>query len=122
MSAAQNRHLEAMRRRNQLTHERQPERLESRYTLLYGAIAGGAAETTVYPLIVLQRRMQVATMQAAQEAARSGGAAVVRKGGLAAMRSAAVSVYKAQGLAGFYTGYLPNILQVPPSRPNQHHC
>ena len=50
--------------------------------------------------------------QAAQAATRSGGsAAAVRTSGLSAMRSAAVTLYKAQGLGGFYIGYLPNILQ-----------
>lgn len=97
-----------MRRKDGLAHER----LSGGYSLLYGAIAGGTAETVVYPLIVVQRRMQMATMQAAQQAGRTGGAALAQKGGLAVMRSAAAELYRAHGLQGFYIGYLPNILQV----------
>ena len=31
--------------------------------LLYGALAGGAAETAVYPLAVVQRRLQLSAMR-----------------------------------------------------------
>ena len=40
-----------------------------------------------------------------------GGLAAVQRRGLAAMWGAAVSVYRSQRVAGFYTGYVPNILQ-----------
>lgn len=92
--------------------EHAQQRLSGMYTLLYGAIAGGAAESVVYPLIVVQRRMQLATMQAAHAAGREGGAALAQKGGLSALRSAAVTLYRTHGVGGFYIGYLPNILQV----------
>lgn len=104
----QNKHLADLRRQDGLAHER----LTGMYSLLYGAIAGGTAESVVYPLIVVQRRMQLATMQAAQQAGRTDGAALAQKRGLAMMRSAAIALYKAHGLRGFYIGYLPNILQV----------
>ena len=100
----QNQHLADLRRKDALQHER----LTGMYTLLYGAIAGGAAESAVYPLIVVQRRMQLATIHAG----RAGGAAAAKEGGLALMRSAAVALYREHGLRGFYIGYLPNILQV----------
>ena len=131
----QNRHLAALRREDGQPHEQ----LTATYMLLYGAMAGGAAETAVYPLAVVQRRLQLTAMRViimfgpstmlvlqdctvayllqphglalAQAVTSGGGLAAVQRRGLAAMWAAAASVYRSQGVAGFYTGYLPNILQ-----------
>ena len=48
-------------------------------------------------------------MQAVRQGAQSG---LTQQRGLAAMFAAATGVFRTQGLAGFYTGYVPNILQV----------
>ncbi len=48
-------------------------------------------------------------MQAVRQGAQPG---LIQQRGLAAMFAAATGVFKVQGVAGFYTGYVPNILQV----------
>ena len=55
----QNRHLAALRREDGQPHDQ----LTATYMLLYGAMAGGAAETAVYPLAVVQRRLQLSAMK-----------------------------------------------------------
>jgi hypothetical protein len=71
------------------------------YTLLYGALAGAAAETFLYPLEVIRRKMQLqsmaagaSAMQAASAAAAAGGGAA----GAAAAAAAAPNVLRQHGL------------------------
>lgn len=113
------------------------------YTLLYGAVAGAAAETILYPLEVIRRKMQLQSMAAgaaylasnsapnvlrqhglkaasgalvpAGAAAGTFGAAGVPGAALARIAAACAAIIQADGLKGFYAGLLPNMLQVLPS-------
>jgi hypothetical protein len=118
--------------------------LPAAYTLLYGALAGAAAEVMVYPLEVIRRKMQLLSMAsgAASAASSSGpilrglkahrlpppiaaaaagsGAAAAAAGGPGHAASGRIlaacsAILKAAGPAGFYSGLLPNMLQVLPS-------
>ena len=62
----------------------------------------------VYPLEVVRRRMQ--TIAAAQ----GGGCG---RGGLSMFQRAALDIWRRERLRGFYTGMLPNIVQVWQSGP-----
>jgi hypothetical protein len=122
------------------------------YSLLYGALAGAAAETFLYPLEVIRRKMQLQSMPAgaavlsspgnAAAAAAAAAPSILRQHGLKAASGALVptgagmgsfgaagvpgtavgriaaacsAIVRADGFAGFYTGLLPNMLQVLPS-------
>lgn len=113
------------------------------YTLLYGAIAGGASEAVLYPLEVIRRRMQLQSMAAGAAAFAAGGsgapgAAGLLKaatgalaphgaahipawppgtppGALARVAAACTAIIRADGPRGFYSGLAPNMLQVLPS-------
>eukprot|EP01023_Acetabularia_acetabulum_P049641 TRINITY_DN5308_c0_g2_i2.p1 TRINITY_DN5308_c0_g2~~TRINITY_DN5308_c0_g2_i2.p1 ORF type:complete len:220 (-),score=48.68 TRINITY_DN5308_c0_g2_i2:127-765(-) len=102
-------------------------------TLLYGGIAGVAAESVVYPLEVLRREMQVQSAVIAS-VLKSGVASVdydhygynifdshfeklkVNKTGtLTQIKAAVTQITRTKGLRGFYSGLAPNILQVMPN-------
>lgn len=122
------------------------------YSLLYGALAGAAAETFLYPLEVIRRKMQLQSMAAgaavlaspgnAAAAAAAAAPNLLRQHGLKAASGALVpsgagmgsfgpagvpgtavgriaaacsAIVRADGVAGFYAGLLPNMLQVLPS-------
>lgn len=108
------------------------------YTLLYGAVAGAASETILYPLEVVRRKMQLQSMVAGAAVVASNTAAnAVRHHGLKAaagalspagavavaapsaafarVAAACTAIIQADGVAGFYAGLLPNMLQVLPS-------
>lgn len=98
------------------------------FTLLYGGLAGVAAETAVYPLQMLQRHLQIqshldsasiakgalSAKHALKAAQSSRPASLVSRSALR-LRSAAAVIYSRHGLAGFYTGILPNVMQVLPN-------
>lgn len=102
--------------------------LPAAYTLMYGAAAGAASEVVVYPLEVIRRRMQLISMQRgaaaatgslmrAQAVVMAASATAESPAALAVQRLvyATTSIMKVQGVAGLYSGLLPNMLQVLPS-------
>lgn len=114
-----------------------PTELPALYTLIFGAAAGAAAEVIVYPLEVIRRKMQLLSMASGSASASSGGALLrgLKAHGPGAMAAAVgggssmaqpfrpsqnivaacAAIIRAGGLAGFYAGLLPNMLQVLPS-------
>ena len=76
------------------------------YTLLYGAMAGVAAEFTVYPLEVIRRRLQLQSIH---------GLSSSQSSGLVNMGRMFVQVVQAEGLIGLYSGVMPTAIQVMPS-------
>mmetsp|Transcript_14880 Transcript_14880/g.44931 ORF Transcript_14880/g.44931 Transcript_14880/m.44931 type:complete len:473 (+) Transcript_14880:269-1687(+) len=116
------RHLAGQVRRGE------PKGLGTAFTLLYGGLAGVAAETAVYPLQVVQRNLQLHTASEAGKSAVTALSAtqalrLAKMPGLAQplvrsvfrFRAALSAVYVSQGLAGFYAGLLPNVMQVLPN-------
>lgn len=117
-------------------HQQQHLELPVLYTLLYGAVAGAASESILYPLEVIRRKMQLQSMVAGATTAAN---SVVRQHGLKAaagaltpatagtlggaapaaafarIAAACTAIMQADGVAGFYAGLLPNMLQVLPS-------
>ncbi|KAG1679639.1 hypothetical protein FOA52_006156 [Chlamydomonas sp. UWO 241] len=107
----------------------QPIHLDALRTMMFGAVSGMCSELVVYPLEVVRRRMQLQSMAAAAArtgipghqvaplvaaaAAAAAGAPVAR--GAARVASTIRDVWRADGLAGFYSGMKPNLLQVLPS-------
>mgnify|MGYP001807710633 CR=1 FL=1 len=112
------------------------------YSLLYGALAGAAAETFLYPLEVIRRKMQLQSMAAGAAVAAAAAPTMLRQHGLKAasgallptgagagsfgaagvpgtaagrIAAACSAIVRADGVAGFYAGLLPNMLQVLPS-------
>ena len=71
-------------------------------TMLFGAAAGAAAQTTVFPIEMVQRRLQLQGM-AGQE--------VLYKN----MVDAFVKICKKEGLPALYAGLLPNYLKLIPA-------
>jgi hypothetical protein len=122
-------------------HQQQQLELPVLYTLVYGALAGAAAETFLYPLEVIRRKMQLQSMAAGTaQFAGSSTANLLRQHGFKAVTGAAMSpagaasgatgasgvalariaaacsaIIRTDGFAGFYAGLLPNMLQVLPS-------
>jgi len=87
------------------------EAMDPRFNLLYGGLAGICAETSVYPLEVLRRRLQLI-----QAATRSGHFGSVRAfGNLSSMSKLLEIILKRDGFKGLYAGVLPTICQVLPS-------
>ena len=87
--------------------------LDPLHSLLFGALAGAAAESSVYPFEVIRRRMQ--TMAAAAAVSTSGGGGAVtaaRVASLVAFRQAATDIWARDRLRGFYSGIVPNTVQV----------
>lgn len=71
-------------------------------TMIFGGLAGAAAQTGVYPLEMVQRRIQVQGMK---------GAAVVYKN----MFHGIYVVAKTEGFAALYAGLLPNYAKILPA-------
>ena len=72
-------------------------------TMCFGALAGAAAQTGVYPLEMIQRRIQVAGM---------------KKGGTLAYKNMFQGIYvvgKNEGIGALYAGLLPNYAKILPS-------
>ena len=94
-----------------------PRRLGPRETLAFGAVAGAAAELTIYPAEVVRRRMQLEAAAAAgaiRRAAAAGGG-VALTAARHTFRSAATALLAERGVAGLYAGLGANMLQVLPS-------
>ena len=70
--------------------------------LACGGMAGAIAQTITYPLDVLRRRMQVASMPSSPFRYKG-------------MLDAAYCILINEGPRGFYRGVLPNLLKVVPS-------
>ncbi|BFZ65131.1 hypothetical protein YB2330_006294 [Saitoella coloradoensis] len=70
--------------------------------LLSGAIAGGVAQTITYPADVLRRRFQVNTMKGIEY-------------GYTGLGDAVRTIWRKEGIKGFYKGLGPNVLKVVPS-------
>lgn len=83
------------------------EKMDPKFSLLYGGLAGIVAETSVYPLEVLRRRLQLATVVAA-----TGRGAF---GNLRSMSRLLRVILAREGLRGLYAGALPTACQVLPS-------
>eukprot|EP00891_Asterochloris_glomerata_P004433 jgi/Astpho2/4433/Aster-00048 len=82
-----------------------PDRLTTGEMLLFGALAGVLTDVLVsYPMEVLRRRMQL------QAAAQNG-----RLTPFVNLRLAVGTTMRQEGIRGFYTGMLPNLLQVVPN-------
>ena len=71
--------------------------------LAYGGIAGAVAQTVTYPLDVIRRRMQVASMPNSPLLQYSGTLDAFRK------------IIASEGVVGLYRGLLPNYLKVVPA-------
>ncbi|KAK9813188.1 hypothetical protein WJX72_010359 [[Myrmecia] bisecta] len=98
------------------------EHLGAARMLLYGALAGAAAESALYPMEVIRRRMQLHSLHAAagnapRLAAQAGAKAAARSSavGLVSFMAAAREILQEAGLRGFYAGLIPNTLQVLPN-------
>lgn len=90
-----------------------PAHLDLLHSLLFGALAGVAAESSVYPLEVIRRRMQTMAAAAAVSASSGGGAVTAaRVANLAAFRQAALDIWSKDRLRGLYSGIIPNTVQV----------
>ena len=94
--------------------QREPPRMSARATLACGAAAGAAAELAMYPMEVVRRRMQVASMQLAA-AAGAGASPSAALANATTFRGAAASLLRERGAAGLYAGVGPTMLQVLPS-------
>jgi solute carrier family 25 phosphate transporter 23/24/25/41 len=99
-----------------------PPRLAAVQTLAFGAIAGCAAELSIYPAEIVRRRMQLASMARARAlaaAAAAGGEALAAATAAATpaltFRGAAAALLRERGVKGMYAGLGPNMLQVLPS-------
>ena len=88
--------------------------MSARATLACGAAAGAAAELAMYPMEVVRRRMQVASMQLAA-AAGAGASPSAALANATTFRGAAASLLRERVAAGLYAGVGPTMLQVLPS-------
>jgi solute carrier family 25 phosphate transporter 23/24/25/41 len=109
------------------------EEMDPRFNLLYGGLAGIAAETSVYPLEVIRRRLQIIAlaarnkgvldsiylkeMMAAMSMQTSKGGLQLRYslGSLRGMNTLLRCIINREGMRGFYWGVLPTACQVLPS-------
>ena len=89
--------------------------MSARATLACGAAAGAAAELAMYPMEVVRRRMQVASMQLAASGASSSSSTAALAKSATTFRGAAASLLRERGVAGLYAGVGPTMLQVLPS-------
>jgi solute carrier family 25 phosphate transporter 23/24/25/41 len=83
-------------------------RVEQHYMMLFGAIAGAAAEFSTYPLEVVRRRMQL----------QGGPGSVSQVFGVDAFKRMTMTlsvILKRKGIAGLYVGAVPSVMQVLPS-------
>ena len=87
--------------------------LDPLHSLLFGALAGAAAESSVYPFEVIRRRMQTMAAAAAVSTSSTGGAVTAAGvASLVAFRQAAADIWARDRLRGFYSGIVPNTVQV----------
>lgn len=100
------RHLHTNGIRLKAAGERKALEMGPAFTLLYGAMAGVAAEFTVYPLEVVRRRLQLQSIH---------GLSVRNSSGLVNMGRMFLQVMEAEGLRGLYSGVVPTAIQVMPS-------
>jgi solute carrier family 25 phosphate transporter 23/24/25/41 len=116
------------------------ERMRAAPTLAFGGLAGAAAQTVVYPLKMLQRRIQVqgmapaataaaavtaktaaAATEAATGTAKVAKAAVVEAGSSASavryknMFHGILLVARTEGVGALYAGLLPNYVKIFPA-------
>lgn len=85
-----------------------PVRVEQGYMMLFGALAGAAAEFSTYPFEVIRRRMQLQGGQGTMSQ-------VVGRRALRRMTATVRIITKNHGLKGLYIGCLPSVAQVLPS-------
>ncbi|ACO64943.1 predicted protein, partial [Micromonas commoda] len=88
--------------------EAQRERDRQHYMMLFGAVAGAAAEFSTYPLEVVRRRMQL----------QGGTSSVSQVFGVDAFKRMTMTlsvILKRKGIAGLYVGSVPSVMQVLPS-------
>ena len=85
-----------------------PVRVEQGYMMLFGALAGAAAEFSTYPFEVIRRRMQLQGGQGTMSQ-------VVGRRALRRMTATVRLITKSHGLKGLYIGCLPSVAQVLPS-------
>lgn len=86
----------------------QPIRVEQGYMMLFGAVAGAAAEFSTYPFEVIRRRMQL-------QGGRGSMSSVFGKRALRRMTTTVRIIVKNHGLKGLYIGVVPSVAQVLPS-------
>ena len=79
-------------------------------TMCFGALAGAAAQTGVYPLEMIQRRMQVQGMKK--------GVTVAYKN----MFHGIYVVFKSEGIGALYAGLVPNYAKILPSAAVSFYC
>lgn len=79
-------------------------------SLLYGAIAGMCAEAVVYPLEVIKRQIQLQTTNGVRTTV-----AVCNNGVNSSILQACSTIFRTQGMGGFYAGVFLNSMQVLPS-------
>ena len=87
------------------------ERMKAGPTLFFGGLAGAAAQTVVYPLEMVQRRIQVSGMASALQAG-------VRTKAVAQYKNMFHGIYvvaKTEGFAALYGGLLPNYVKIFPA-------
>ena len=97
----------AVERGDQGNHTIKP-RVEQHYMMLFGAVAGAAAEFSTYPLEVVRRRMQL----------QGGTSSVSQVFGVDAFKRMTMTlsvILKRKGIAGLYVGSVPSVMQVLPS-------
>ena len=83
-------------------------RVEQHYMMLFGAVAGAAAEFSTYPFEVIRRRMQL----------QGGTSSVSQVFGSDAFKRMTMTlnvILKRKGIAGLYVGSVPSVMQVLPS-------
>ena len=85
-----------------------PVRVEQGNMMLFGALAGAAAEFSTYPFEVIRRRMQLQGGQGTMSQ-------VVGRRALRRMTATVRIITKNHGLKGLYIGCLPSVAQVLPS-------
>ena len=76
--------------------------------MLFGAVAGAAAEFSTYPFEVIRRRMQL-------QGGRGSMSSVFGKRALRRMTTTVRIIVKNHGLKGLYIGVVPSVAQVLPS-------
>ena len=79
-------------------------------TMCFGALAGAAAQTGVYPLEMIQRRMQVQGMKK--------GVTVAYKN----MFNGIYVVFKSEGIGALYAGLVQNYAKILPSAAVSFYC
>ena len=97
----------AVTRGDQGNHAIKP-RVEQHYMMLFGAVAGAAAEFSTYPFEVVRRRMQL----------QGGTSSVSQVFGVDAFKRMTMTlsvILKRKGIAGLYVGSVPSVMQVLPS-------